>query len=249
MKVSAIKTNKITAGSISLLDLLDEYLPKLQDNTVVAITSKVVSLCENNVLPIEGTDKETLVTQESDMFLPSSLGKYGYHFTVTNNTLISLGGIDESNGDNNYVLWPQDPQKTANEVREHLCARDSLKHVGVVITDSTCQPMRVGTTGIALAHSGFKSVNDYRKQPDLFGRPFSVARANVSGGLAATSVLVMGEGSEQTPLCVITDVDFVAFQDHNPNSKELAETHMPFEDDLFYPFFSSIEWQPGQRKK
>ena len=33
------------------------------------------------------------------------------------------------------------------------------------------------------------------------GRPFKMSQANVAAGLAAAAVVVMGEGSEQTPLC------------------------------------------------
>ncbi|MGH7237527.1 MAG: coenzyme F420-0:L-glutamate ligase, partial [Candidatus Saccharimonadales bacterium] len=106
--------------------------------------------------------------------MPKSLNKYGYHFTIKDNTLIPMAGIDESNGDGNYVLWPKDSQKTVNEIREYLKNRFKLKTIGVVITDSTCQPLRRGTIGVCLAHSGFLALNDYRQKPDLFGRKFNV---------------------------------------------------------------------------
>ena len=248
MIIKALKTDKITAGSTNLFSLLDASLSDVPDGAVIAITSKIVSLCEGGVVPLDAVDKERLVAQESDLYLPATLSKYGHHFTVTNSTLIPMAGIDESNGDGYYVLWPKDAQATANQVRAYMRSRFKLDRVGIVITDSTCHPMRRGTNGIMLAHSGFRATNDYVGKPDLFGRPFAVSQADVAGGLAATAVLQMGEGAEQTPLAIITDVSFVTFQDRNPSASELREIHIPLEDDLFAPFLTSVQWKKGLRQ-
>lgn len=249
MKVTGVKTAIITAGAMSLTDLLDSAITNLEEGSVVAITSKVVSLCEGNVLPIDAIDKEELIIRESQYFLPSHLSKYGHHFTITDNSLIPTAGIDESNGDGHFILWPKDPQATANAAREYLSKRFGLSRVGVVITDSTCHPMRRGTMGITLAYSGFKALHDYIGKPDLFGKPFSVSQADVAGGLTAAAVLQMGEGTEQTPIAIITDVPFVTFQDRNPSTQELAETNIPLEEDLFAPFLTSVTWQPGGKSQ
>lgn len=249
MIVRAIKTRRVSSGSVGLLELLDESLLEMESNSVLAITSKIVSLCEGNTIPFDRTTKNDLLLQEADLFLPSSLSKYGHHFTITNNTLIPMAGIDESNGGEHYVLWPKDSQATANQVHEYLKSRFKLTNVGVIITDSTCHPMRRGTNGIMLAHSGFEALNNYIGKPDLFGRPFSVSQADIAGGLSAAAVLQMGEGSEQTPLAVLTDLPFVSFQDRNPTSEELNEVHITLEDDLFAPFLTSVSWQRGARSK
>lgn len=249
MIVTGIKTDKITAGSVGLLELLDSAITSLDEGSVVAITSKVVSLCENNVVPLGDVDKEDLIVQESNLYLPATHSKYGYHFTITNNTLISVAGIDESNGDGHYVLWPKDSQATANQVRRYLKERFGLQKVGVVITDSTSHPLRRGAVGITLAHSGFAALHDYVGKPDLFGKPFRVSHADIAGGLTAAAVLQMGEGAEQTPLAIISDVPFVTFQDRDPSAEELAETNIPLKDDLFAPFLTSVTWQQGHRGK
>ncbi|MEK7153731.1 MAG: coenzyme F420-0:L-glutamate ligase [Patescibacteria group bacterium] len=177
MKILPVKTIKVTPGSIDIFTLLDQSIVGIQERSILAITSKIVSLCENNAVPFGDIDKEELVVKESDQYLPHTLSKYGHHFTITNNTLIPMAGIDESNGDGHYVLWPKDAQKSANEVRHYLVERFGLNEVGVVITDSTCQPLRRGTTGIALAYSGFQALHDYVGSPDLFGRPFGVSQS------------------------------------------------------------------------
>ena len=209
MKVAALKTELITAGATTLLALLERVISDLDEGSVVAVTSKIVSLCESSVIPCDQIDKEELVVRESDLYLPASLSKYGHHFTITNNTLIPMAGVDESNGDGQYVLWPKDAQATANQVRGWARQKFGLSQIGVIITDSTCHPLRRGTNGIMLAYSGFRALNDYVGRPDLFGRPFTVSQADVAGGLAAAAVLQMGEGAEQTPIAILTELPFV----------------------------------------
>lgn len=245
MNIRAIKTKRIRAYETGLVSLIDRYIPELPERSIVAITSKIVSLCENRVIPISDINKEELIAQESDKYT-QKVGTYGFHFTITNNTLIPAAGIDESNGDGNYILWPKDAQATANTVRKHLQKRFSVKKVGVIITDSTCMPMRRGTSGICLAHSGFKAQNDYIGKPDLFGRPYIASQSNVAGGLAASAVLVMGEGSERTPFCVINNVGFVQFQAHDPTPKEIEQSYISPEEDIFEPFLSSMTWKKGE---
>ena len=247
MIVNAIKTSRILAGDIGLLALIDESIASLEEGSILAITSKVVSLCENSVVPLDSISKAELVEKESDYFLPDTVGKYGFNFTITNHTFIPMAGIDESNANGYYVLWPKDPQNTANEVRRHLAERFKLSRVGIIITDSTCQPMRRGTSGISIAHSGFAALTDYVGTPDLFGRPLEVTSANIVGGLAAAAVLAMGEGAEQTPLCVISDLPFVKFQPRDPADEEIEASHITIEDDIFEPFLNSVKWQKGKR--
>lgn len=246
MKVSAIRTRKVTPRCCTLLELLDESLPELPDRSIVAITSKVVSLCEGRVVPISETDRDALVQQEAQYFLPPCVSKYNYRFTIARNTLVESAGIDQSNGGGYYVLWPQDPQATANAVRCHL-ARPAGRAVGVVIIDSVSRPFRLGTTSIAIAFSGFAPLHDYAGEPDLFGRRFRLQRSDIVDGLAAAAGVVMGEGCEQTPLAIIEDVSFVRFRGTDPTDEELATLRISVADDLYAPFWHSVNWRRGGR--
>jgi dihydrofolate synthase / folylpolyglutamate synthase len=249
VKVAAVKTELITTGATELLPLLGRVINDLEEGSVIAITSKIVSICEGSVIPFDQIGKDELVVRESDLYLPASLSKYGHHFTITNNTLIPMAGVDESNGDGQYVLWPKDAQATANQVRSWAKQEYGLSQIGVIITDSTCHPLRRGTNGIMLAYSGFRALNDYVGRPDLFGRPFTVSQADVAGGLAAAAVLQMGEGAEQTPIAILTELPFVEFQDRDPTADELATVIIPMEEDLFAPFLRSVRWRTGARHK
>lgn len=246
MRVTAIKTRKVVAGAISLSDFLDESIKHLAENSVLAITSKVVAICEGRVLPVGSVEKDELVKREADYFLPEEMSKYGFSFTITHHTLIPLAGIDESNGDGNYVLWPKDPIESANRIKQHLRQRFGLKNLGVVITDSTARPLHYGTEGVAIAYSGFAPSNDYIGKKDLFGRKLKVSIANIADALSASAVVVMGEGSEQTPLAVISELPFVKFQDHDPTAKELRGFYLEhMRDDLFAPFLRNMGWRKG----
>jgi putative folate metabolism gamma-glutamate ligase len=247
MNVRSIKTRKITAQDRDLYAILDSYLTSLQERSILVITSKIVAICEGRMVRLEEADKETLIAQEADCYLPASASKYRVNLTIKGHLLTPMAGIDESNGNGYYILWPSSPQETANHVRAYLRKRFSLHQVGVLITDSKTTPLRWGVTGIAMAHSGFLALKNYIGEPDIFGRPLHMTKANVADALAAAAVVVMGEGHEQTPLAVIDQVPFVTFQEHDPTPEELEQLHIDIEDDLYAPLLQSVEWIPGSK--
>jgi F420-0:gamma-glutamyl ligase len=241
MIVTTRKTPPVVPGD-ALFDVLDAAIPTLDERSVVAVSSKIVAICEGSVVPMETGDKDALVRQQAERYLaPDNM--YHVSLTVKNNMLIANAGIDESNGNGNYVLWPQVPQESANAIRRHLQQRLALDDVGVVIVDSKITPLRWGTTGIALSHSGFATLNDYVAQADIFGRPFAFEKANVSDGLAAAAVLVMGEGAECTPIAVITDLPFVKFRRRDPTQEELDQQSIPIDEDLYHDLLTLANWQ------
>ena len=233
MIVTPIHTEIVRAGSTDLFSFLDRSITRVEDRSIVAVTSKIVSLCEGRVREKSGVTREQLAQEEAELYMPASENKYGFSLAIKHNMLVPSAGIDESNADGAYVLWPKDLQKSANLVRAYLVRRFSLKQVGVIITDSRTTPLRWGTTGAALSHSGFAAVNNYIGTPDIFGRKLEVTKANIRDALAAAAVVVMGEGKEQTPLALITDVPFVTFQERNPTQKELDDLHISIEDDVY----------------
>lgn len=246
MRVRAIQTKKITSRDRDLYTILDRYLSTLEERSVLAVTSKIVAICQGRMVEIERADKQALIAREADYYLPPGTSRYGASLTIKGNLLTPMAGIDESNGDGYYVLWPRAPQETANEIRAYLRDRFSCREVGVLLTDSRTTPLRWGVTGVALAHSGFLALNDYIGRGDLFGRPLRMTKVHVADGLAAAAVLVMGEGDEQTPLAVIDDLPFVAFQERDPTPEELEQLHIRMEDDLYGPLLAAVEWQKGR---
>lgn len=246
MKIDAVKTRIIEAGDVSLTDLLAESIHDLPENSVVAISSKVVALCENRVVDIDTITRADLVKREADYYLPPEFSQYNYGFAITKGTLIASAGIDESNGGGHWVLWPKDPFASANSARQFLREKFNRKNIGVIITDSNClPPLRRGTIGIVVAWSGFDALRDLRGTRDLFDHEFKVSVSAIAGGLAAAANVAMGEGAESTPLAIISEADFVKFVDHEPTPEDIAETFVDKEEDLYAPFLNSVKWQKG----
>jgi dihydrofolate synthase / folylpolyglutamate synthase len=248
MKVTSVKTHKITVSDHDLIKILDQYLPKLEEKSILAITSKIVAITEGRLVKMDEVDKDELIRQESQFYLPRSQNPYNVSFTITHNMFAATAGIDESNANGYYILWPKDSQKTANTIRVYLKKRFNLKNVGVIITDSKTSPLRWGVTSVALAYSGFQPLKDYIGKKDLFGRKFEFEKLSIIDSLAGAASVVMGEGAEQTPLAVINDLPFVKFQDRNPTSKELKELCISIDEDLYGPFLKQVKWEKGLSK-
>lgn len=248
MKVTAIKTHKITGADTDITTVLDKYLPSLAENSIVVLTSKIVSICEGRQIPIEDASKDELVDLEAEYYLPKEQNKYNVFLTVKNSILAASAGIDESNTNGNFVFWPKDPQKSANKIREYLSKKHKIKNLGVLITDSKTTPLRWGVTGIGLSHSGFSAINDIIGTPDIFGRLMQMTKVNVMDGLSASAAVVMGEGAEQTPLGILTGVPFVKFQQRNPTDEEINMLNIDIDDDVYSTFLKSVPWKKGKGK-
>lgn len=247
MNVISIKTHKIIPNE-NLFEILDKYLPKLPEKSVVAISSKVVGICEGRVVKIDPSipnQKDELVKQEAEYYLSREYSQYGFMLTINKNLLVGNAGIDESNANGYYSLWPKDPQKSVNEIRDYLVKKNNIKELGIVLTDSKLTPLRWGVTGCAITYTGFEPLNSYIGKPDLFGRPFNAEKSNIPDSLAAAAVAVMGEGAEQQPLATITNVPFVNFQDRNPTQEELDELKIKVEDDIYSSLLTSVDWEKG----
>ncbi len=248
MRITSIKTDRIVPGR-KLFDILNRYLKKLPERSILAVTSKIVSICEGRIVPVDSVDKTKLIEEEADYFLPLEQSKYNVVLTLKHNMLIPSAGVDESNGNGYYILWPRDSQRTANEIRTYLTQRFKKKNIGVIVTDSRTSPLRWGTTGTVLAHSGFSALNSYIGQPDIFGRKLKMTKANVSEALSVAAVLAMGEGNEQTPLALIENVSFVRFQQRNPSSREVKKLSINPKDDLYASLLRGVSWQKGRKRK
>lgn len=249
MNIQVIQTDRVTKDTGDIGTLLDKSMHTLEEKSVLVVTSKVVSICEGRIVKIGSVNKDTLIQNEAEYYLPHTKSKYDVTLTINHNLLVPTAGIDESNGDGYYILWPKNPQASANRIRGYVVKRFGLSNIGIIITDSRSSPLRWGTTGVALSHSGFLALNNYIGEPDIFGRKLTMTQSNIADGLAMGAVTVMGEGKEQTPLAVITDVPFVQFQKRNPTTQEIKNLRIDIADDVYAPLLSMVDWKKGGRKK
>jgi putative folate metabolism gamma-glutamate ligase len=243
MNIQPLKTHPVTVRE-SLTDIIDTYIPRLEEKTIIAITSKIVSLSQGRVVVKEDApDKYQLVQDEADGFLENvASNPYDIYLTITNHILIPSAGIDESNGNGLYILYPKDIQTIAAHIWNHLRKRDNLRNVGVIITDSHTTPLRRGVTGIGLGWCGFTPLHSYIGKPDIYGTLLRVSQINTLDALAAASVFAMGEGNEQTPLVIIKDIPHVEFLSRPPTQEEEESIRIPLKDDLYAPLLESVSW-------
>lgn len=183
---------------------------------ILILSSKAVALSQGRIVDLRtikpskkakslnktryGANKEDprivdLAIKESQAVMPGEM-----LLTLTNNALIPAAGIDLSNAPEGYaVLLPKDPWITAQLLLTEFKKIFKIKNAGVVITDSHCQPLRRGTTGLAIAWAGFLGVEDSRGQKDIYGKKLKFTSKAVADNIASAANILMGEAAEKIP--------------------------------------------------
>ena len=247
MIITPIKTKKLFPPQDDVFSAIHAAIKKIPERSLLVVTSKVVSIHEGRCIPMENvTDKDKLIIAEADYYLPRDKKTPWVMHTIKHNLLIPTAGIDESNANGFYIVWPKDPMQSARQIYRWARKTYGVKNCGVVITDSRSGLLHRGVIGICLAYAGFAPLNDYRGKKDLFGRDFHVSQTNIADGIAAAAVVAMGEGTEQTPIALITDISFVRFQPRSYTSrKQFSSFAIPMKEDMYAPFFARMKWRKG----
>jgi coenzyme F420-0:L-glutamate ligase/coenzyme F420-1:gamma-L-glutamate ligase len=122
------------------------------------------------------------------------------HSNVSPSPLTPLPKTGEENNKDDYVLLlPENPDKSAKQIRDEIKKRTN-KNIGVMIIDSHGRAWRNGTVGICIGLSGIPAVIDERGWKDLFGYTLQATIIGVADELAAAASLVMGQAAEGTPV-------------------------------------------------
>lgn len=227
MQFQALKTELVSPGD-DLCAILDRAVPNLQERDCLAVTSKIVSLCEGRVVP-KTMCKKALIRQEAEKYVE---GKNTF-FTIKEGMIIPAAGIDESNIPDGYLLYPKNPFHSATAIWTHLRNRHQIEHLGIIITDSRTEPFRTGVTGISIGWCGFEPVDNCIGRTDLYGRVFKITKRNLVDGIASTAVLLMGEADEQTPLVRVRDCHSLKFVSRPPTQEEIDSFRLPPHADLY----------------
>jgi len=226
MKVKSVRTELFKLGD-NLISLITQNVKKVKEGSVVAITSKVVSLSEGRwIEKKDGVTLETLVRKEAFKVWESR----HCFLTLKDGILAPNAGVDESNAFGGFILWPKDSFLASQRIHRALHRHYRVKRLGVLITDSWPMPLRHGVIGIALGYYGFEGQKNYIGKKDLAGRKLKMTRVSVADCLASAAVLAMGEGSEQTPIAVIEDAPVVFTKRNEKGKLKIAP-----KDDVYRP--------------
>lgn len=232
LKILAVKTRKVLPPQDNIYDIL-KHLPKLQEGDVLVIASKIVAIHQGRTLKIpDRRSKIRIIQKEADYSLPKyRVANADIVLTIKDHTLIPSAGVDESNGNNYLILWPNNPSREAKKMTVMLKKYHKIKKLGVIIADSHTTPLRWGTQGISIGFFGLEPLRDYRKTKDVFGRKMKHTQSNIVDSLANLGVLMMGEGREQTPMVILRGLENLKFT-NQLNSRKLV---IDPKKDLYYP--------------
>lgn len=216
----------------------------IQNGDILVITHVIVSRAEGRVVNLDevvpsefaksiakqyGKDPTLVeaVLQETKSIRRMGDGKL---ITETKHGFICANsGIDKSNvpGERNVALLPEDPDRSAEEIREKL-RRSTGCDVAVIISDTHGRPLRKGEMNVAIGIAGIKALRDRRGESDLFGYVLRVKQTAVVDELASAAELAIGQANEGIPVAVIRGYNYL-------KSENAKATHLirPKEEDLF----------------
>jgi len=140
--------------------------------------------------------------------------------------VMANAGIDASNiGEGRHgqlLLLPVDPDRSAAAI----AARHDAG-VAVVISDSFGRPWRMGTVNVAIGIAGLAAVVDQRGESDRDGRTLQATQIALADAVAAAAGLVMGEGAEGIPVCILRGLQW------NAPEQTASALLRPVHEDLF----------------
>ena len=215
ISVIPIKTKRLLKNPLT--DILIIIKGKLKNKDILVLTSKIVSLEYNGLIDLRKIvfNKEAiklgkkytispqfaqLVINESDQVLG---GVKRAVLTLKSGILMANAGIDVSNVPENYVVkLPNNLEQIADEIRLKI-KRITGKNIGLVVIDSVCLPLRLGTHHYALAISGFNGIIDERNKKDLYHKPMKITTHNIADEIASMAGLIMGERNKRIPAVII----------------------------------------------
>jgi F420-0:gamma-glutamyl ligase len=231
-----IKTRKFLPPKDDFYNLLDKFLPPLKNGDILIITSKVLAIHQGRCVKKEGADKDEIILKEADYYIPRDESPRHCMITIKNNVMVTGAGIDQSNANGFFVLWPEKMDELAKEIRNYLKKKYNLKNLAIIITDSQSKLLTLGAVGAPIYFLGLEPLKNYVGKKDIFGRTIKVERADVVTPLASMGVLLMGEGDEQTPMVVARGADFLEFTEKETFSKFIV----PLEEDIHRPLLKAF---------
>jgi len=113
-------------------------------------------------------------------------------------------GVDKSNveGRTVYSRLPPNSDKSARKILGRL-EKLSGRKLAIIIADTYSRPLRVGQVEFAIGLAGVEPIVDYRGLEDMYGYSLRYKYVALADEAAAAAELVMGQGTERTPVAII----------------------------------------------
>jgi len=217
MEVIPIKTGVLNPGEEVINLFLKYNKNKISSGDILVIASKIVSFEQNRIInlkKVKSTQKARLlskkyklspafcqlVIEESDRIFG---GVKKAILTQKEGYVLANAGIDHSNVKSGYAaLWPIDRSFYLEELKKRLEGHFQAK-IGLIMADSHCAPLRLGTRAMAIAIAGFKGISDERGFKDLFFNKMKITQQSLADDLASAANILMGESRQRIPFVLI----------------------------------------------
>jgi coenzyme F420-0:L-glutamate ligase/coenzyme F420-1:gamma-L-glutamate ligase len=215
---------------------------ELADDDVLVVAQKIVSKAEGRMVQLDDVQVSERARQlgrelEKDAALVEViLGESRKVIRTGGRALIvethhgfvcANAGVDQSNvGLRQVALLPQDPDRSAREIRDEIRSR-TKKDIAVIVSDSFGRAWRVGTVDVAVGIAGMKAIKDERGSKDRHGYELKAAVAAVADEIAAAAELVMGK-RDGVPVVIVR-----GYQVEKKEDGSVQELLRPAAEDLF----------------
>ena len=213
MQFIPIKTRPLNPPKDDLIKVMNEYITELKDWDIIFITSKVVAIHEGLCVKNDWVvTKKDLIIKEADSYLKTDIvpGKDIY-LTIKNNILIPSAGIDESNANWYFILWPKNMPDFSKQIHKYFCEKFKIKNLWIIITDSTTRPLKWWVVGIWIYSYWFKPLIDKRWEKDIFWKELKITQINTLDALSAMAVYLMWEWNETCPIVIWREIPNIIY--------------------------------------
>lgn len=236
-------------------DSLLENKIQIQNGDIIIIASKIISIVEggqfllDNIIQIREEAKIAakeanldprfveVVFQEADEVIGAVPGAI---LALKNNIIQANAGADRSNagGDEFMIVLPKNPIKSANHIRKSL-EMITNKKIGIIIADSKTHPLRRGTSGFALAISGFTPIIDDRGTSDLYNHTMAITTRAIADNIVCGAEILMGESNQRIPIVLARGFMDINFNDDDEienlnESMKICPEHCIYIGPLWY---------------
>ena len=211
-----------------------------QSGDVLVVAHKVVSKAEGRLRELAAVDpgpraRELAAEHGKDPRLVQTVldetatllrAERGVLICETHHGLICANaGVDQSNAPEGHaVLLPEDPDRSARELRACLSGRPA-----VVISDSFGRAWRLGQVDVAIGAAGVAPLDDWRGRPDAHGRELRATAPAIADAVAAAADLARRKDTGE-PAVLVRGLDHLVTDDDGPGAAALRR---PVNQDLF----------------
>ncbi len=205
-----------------LIQAITNEGPKVQEEDIFVIAQIVVSKSEGRIVHTSNVEASPRAEKIAEMngFDPVQvelairesvdiIQDQDVLITETHQGIVcNFSGVDRSNApEDSYVLLPEDPDKSAQQIREKLQTHFGCR-LAVIISDTQGRPWRRGSINVAIGCSGINAFKKNRGMQDIYG--YTLKRSDVChvDEIASAVEPLMGQADEATPVVIVRGYKF-----------------------------------------